>query len=216
MSATTKPSTSSPFGAAGMLRGLAWDVGLPLVAYYGLHLLGVGDWTALLAATALAGVRIVIGMVRDRELNPFATVMLVVFGLGLVLAFVTGDPRFVLLKNSIVTGAVGLVFLATTVVGRPLTLSAMKSFQPDRSAQMDQMYRTNPGVRRAHRISSAVWGVGLLLEALVRVPLIYALPVSVMVGLSEALTVVTFAGLIGWTVWYARRGQRRLASLGRG
>jgi hypothetical protein len=212
MSGTTEQATSSPFRAAGMLRGLGWDVGLPLVAYYGLHLLGVDDWTALLVATAVAGVRIVVGMLRDRELNPFATVMLVVFGLGVVLALVSGDARFVLLKNSIITGAVGLVFLVTTVVGRPLTLSASKSFQPERGAEMDEMYRTNPGVRHAHRLSSAVWGAGLLVEALVRVPLVYALPISVMVGLSEALSLATFAGLIGWTVWYARRGARRLAS----
>ncbi len=34
VSATTDSQTSSPFRAAGMLRGLAWDVGLPLVGYY--------------------------------------------------------------------------------------------------------------------------------------------------------------------------------------
>ncbi|MFD1532151.1 VC0807 family protein [Pseudonocardia aurantiaca] len=205
-------SSSSPFRAAGMLRGLAWDVGLPLVAYYGLHLLGVGDWTALLAATLLAGVRIVVGMVRERVLNPFATVMLVVFGLGVLLALVTGDAEFVLLKNSIITGAVGLVFLATSLVGRPLTLAASKSFQPERAAEIDEQYRTNPGARHAHRLSSTVWGAGLLLEALVRVPLIYALPISVMVGVSEALSVVTFGALIGWNIWYARRATRRLSS----
>ncbi len=115
--------------------------------------------------------------------------------------------EFVLLKNSIITGAVGLVFLVSTLVGRPLTLSATKSFQPERAAEIDEQYRTNPGARHAHRLSSAVWGAGLLLEALVRVPLIYALPISVMVGVSEVLTVVTFGALIGWSVWYARRAR---------
>jgi hypothetical protein len=98
-----------------------------------------------------------------------------VFGLGVLLALVTGDAEFVLLKNSIITGAVGLVFLATTLVGRPLTLSAMKSFQPERGAEIEEQYRSNPGARHAHRLSSAMWGAGLLLEAVVRVPLIYAL-----------------------------------------
>jgi len=32
-----------------LLRGLAWDVGLPVATYYALHLLGVSDWVALLA-----------------------------------------------------------------------------------------------------------------------------------------------------------------------
>ena len=53
-----------------------------------------------------------------------------------------------------------------------------------------------------------MWGGGLLLEALVRVPLIYTLPISVMVGISEAPSVATFGGLIAWNVWYARRASR--------
>lgn len=207
--ATTDRPTSAPFRPAAILHGLGWDVGLPLVAYYGLHLLGVGDWPALLAATVLAGLRIGWGALRDRRLNPFATVMLVVFGMGVLLALVSGDARFLLLKNSIVTAAVGLVFLATTFLGRPLTLSAAQSFQPDRRDEIEEAYRTTPDVRRGHRICSLVWGSGLVLEALVRVPLVYTLPISVMVGISEAMSVVTFAALIGWTVRYGRRARAR-------
>lgn len=207
--ATTDRPTSAPFRPAAILHGLGWDVGLPLVAYYGLHLLGVGDWPALLAATVLAGLRIGWGALRDRRLNPFATVMLVVFGMGVLLALASGDARFLLLKNSIVTAAVGLVFLATTFLGRPLTLSAAQSFQPDRRDEIEEAYRTTPDVRRGHRICSLVWGSGLVLEALVRVPLVYTLPISVMVGISEAMSVVTFAALIGWTVRYGRRARAR-------
>ena len=101
-----------------MLRGLAWDVGLPLAAYYALHVLGVSDWVALLGhrrwwrRCGSSG-----ALSRDRRLNPFATVMLLVFGIGLALAFVSGDPRFLLLKDSFVTGAVGLTFLVTALRG---------------------------------------------------------------------------------------------------
>jgi hypothetical protein len=195
-----------------MLRGLAADVGLPLLGYYVLHFLGVADWPALLAATALAAVRIVWVAVRERSLNLFATVMLVVFGLGVVLALVSGDARFLLLKNSIVTGSVGLVFLVTTLWGRPLSVAASESFQPDRREEIRREYDTNPYVRRGHKVSSTVWGAGLLLESLVRVPLIYLLPVSVMVGLGEALTVVVFAGLMAWTVWYRKQAAARIAA----
>jgi hypothetical protein len=188
-----------------MMRGLGWDVGLPLVGYYGLHLLGVADWPALLAATAVAAVRIVWVAVRERSLNLFATVMLVVFGLGVLLALVSGDARFLLLKNSIVTGSLGLLFLATAFWGTPLSLAASQSFQPARRAEIRREYDTEPLVRRGHRVSSTVWGAGLLTEALVRVPLVFLLPVSVMVGVGEAMSIATIAGLIGWTVWYVRR-----------
>ena len=102
------PTRRGPhFSPRLMVRGLAWDVGLPLVAYYALHFLGASDWVALLTASCAAALRIVWAAVRDRRLNLFAVVMLVVFGVGLALAFVGGDPRFLLLKDSFVTGAVG-------------------------------------------------------------------------------------------------------------
>ena len=193
-----------------LLRGLAWDVGLPLAAYYVLHLLGVADRPALLAATVLAAARIGWDAVRRRSLNVFATVMLLVLGLGLVLGLVSGDPRFLLLKNSVATAAIGLTYLVSVLVGTPLTLAAMQSFQPARRAELRRRYDADPRVRHGHRVSSTVWGAGLLAEALVRVPLVFLLPVSVMVGVGEALTVATFGGLIAWTVRYVRRSRAAL------
>lgn len=213
--AVTEPSPRSEaveFRPATMIRGLALDVGLPLVTYYVLHALGVADWPALLAASGVAAVRIGWDAARKRRLNLFATVMLVVFGIGLVLSLLSGDARFLLLKESITTGAVGLVFLATAFRGTPLTLAAMQSFAPARAATLTELFRTDPQVRRGVRFSSLVWGVGLLAESLVRVPLVYLLPVEVMVGLSTALSIAAFAGLGCWNVWYVRRSQRRMAA----
>ena len=125
-------------------------------------------------------------------------------------ALVSGDPRFLLLKNSVVTGAVGLVFLGTTLFGTPLTLAASQSFQPDRKAELRKAYETDPHVRRGHRLSSAVWGVGLILEALVRVPLVFLLPIDVMVALGEVLTIAVIGGLLAWNIWYVKRATARV------
>ncbi len=203
-------STRSDFHPRTLARGLAWDVGLPLVAYYGLHLAGVGDWAALLVATSAAAARIGWVAVREGTLNLFATVMLLVFGLGLGLTFLSGDARFLLLKASIVTAAVGTTFLITGLRGRrPLTLAAQQSWSPARAAELAHEYRTDPLTRRAHRVSSTVWGLGLLSEAILRVPLIYLLPITIMVGLSTAMMVATFGGLIMWQARYVARLRRR-------
>ena len=192
-----------------LLRGLAWDIGLPLATFYGLHLAGATDWVALLTASGAAAVRLVWGVVRDRRLNPFAVVMLVVFGVGLALALIGGDPRFLLLKDSATTAAVGLTFLVTTLLGRPLTYAAMQSFNPAQAAHLAQRYETDPRVRHGYRLTSLVWGIGLLVEATLRVPLIYLLPVSVMVAVSQAMMIAAFVLLIAWTSWYSRRAAAR-------
>jgi len=194
-----------------MIRGLAWDVGLPLTAYYLLHLAGASDWVALLAGTLAAGVRIVWVAARDRTWNPFATVILVSFLVGLGLAFVSGDPRFLLFKDSVLTGTIGICFLVSTAVGRPLTLAASQSWGEGSSGSLVANYDTDPLVRRGHRVCSLAWGFGLLAEALIRVPLIYLLPVKVMVGLSTAITVTAVSLLVAFTFGYIRHLRQRAA-----
>lgn len=189
-----------------MVRGLAWDVGLPVATYYALHLLGVSDWVALLAASGVAAARIVWSAIRERKLNQFALVMLLVYGLGFALAFVTGDPRTLLLKGSFVTAAVGAVFLATAIHGRrPLTLSAAQSFVPAKAEKLTELYATDARFRHSFRLTSTVWGVGLLAEATLRIPLVYLLPIDVAVGVTEAMFIAAFVLLMAWNGWYLKR-----------
>jgi hypothetical protein len=211
------PTATRVAGTSGrtMVRGLALDVGLPLVTYYVLHAAGVSNWFALLAATLLAGARIALVAVRQRVLNAFGLVMLVVFGLGLVLSFATGDVRFLVLKDSIGTGVLGLLFLCFALAGHPLTLAATRTWAPERAAAMAERYRTVPAVRHGHFIVSMVWGLALLTEALVRVLLVFLLPISVVVGLSSALVVVVIGSLMVWTLWYIRRARSALGVEGR-
>jgi hypothetical protein len=193
-----------------MVRGLAWDVGLPLMVFYGLHLAGVGDWLALLGATLAGAARMGWVAVRYRTLNSFAVVMLGVFGLGLGLAFVTGEPRFLLLQFSILTSFVGIMFLASAVWGRqPLTLAAVQHWVPSHAVEIVEEYRTDPGVRHAYRFSSTIWGLGLLTDAIARIPLVLLLPSSVVVELSNAMTLAILAGLIVWNIRYERAAARR-------
>jgi hypothetical protein len=194
--------TTGTGGLGVLIRSMVADLGLPVVAYYGLHAAGVGDAQALLAGTVAAGLRLVWVAVRNRTVSPFSLVMGAVFGIGLLFTLLTGDPRFLLVKHSAMSAAVGLAFLVTAFRARPLTLAAQQSFLPARAAQLAESFAASPEVRRGHRVASLVWGAGLLTEAVVRVVLVYLLPVDVMVGVSTALTVVTFAGLIGWNARY--------------
>lgn len=190
-------------GLAEMIRGLVWDLGLPLVTYYGLHAAGASDSAALLAGTAGAALRMAWVAVRSRTLSPFSMVMAAVFGVGLLFTLLTGDPRFLIIKHSAMATAIGLAFLVTALHGsRPLTLAAQQSFMPGKATELAEAYATNPDVRRGHRLASLVWGGGLLTEAAARAVLVYLLPIEVMVGVSTALTVVTFALLIAWNARY--------------
>ncbi|RKR13658.1 VC0807 family protein [Arthrobacter oryzae] len=195
-----------------LVRGLAWDVGLPLAAYYLLHFAGATDWAALLAATGAAACRLLWTAFKAHSLNPFALLMAIVFGLGLGLSFLTGDPRFLLLKDSAITGGIGVSFLVLAALGHPLTLDAAKTWSPERAGEMDLEFHGNPAVHRWHLKVSAVWGAALIAEASTRAVLVYLLPIDVMVGVSAALAVMVFAALIAWTVRDRRRRQAAWSS----
>jgi hypothetical protein len=140
--------------------------------------------------------------------------MLVVFGIGLILSSVSGDARLLLLKDSVTTAVVGLTFLVTSVRGTPLTLAAVQGFRPAERERIAEEYRTEPVARHLYRVSSRVWGIGLLADATLRVPLVYLLPISVMVGLSTVMMIATFGGLIVWNGWYVRRAMARVQRRG--
>lgn len=187
---------------ASALIGIAWDIGATLGVYYGLRLAGVSERTALLAATVVAATRLVWVAVRSRQITWFAALMLTVFGFGLLLTFLAGDARFLLLKDSIVTAGVGTVFLLSAMSGRPLTLSASQTTQPWRAAALDELFRSRADVRRRFVVNAVVWGVGLLLESAARIPLVYTLPFDTMVALSEALFWGTIGILTAWSLVY--------------
>jgi hypothetical protein len=215
MTATPVSPPASGASRRILARGLALDVGLPVVAYYALHAAGVSNWFALLAATLVAAARIALVAVRQRRLNALAFVMLVIYGLGLALTFATGDVRFLVLKDSVGTGVLGLLFLCFAVVGHPLTLAATQTWGGERAVAIAELYRTVPVVRHGHFVASMVWGFGLLAEAVLRVFLVFLLPISVVVGLSTALTVLVIGSLMVWTLWYMQEVRKALGEQAR-
>lgn len=199
--------------AAAPFVGLALDIGLPLVAYYALHAAGASDRDALLAATIAAGLRLIFVAIRRRRLTWFATMMLAIFGGGLALAFVGGDARVLLAKDSAGTATMGMVFLASLVGDRPLPLSASEGWSPARARQLESLYREEPAARRAIRITTLGWGVGLLFESVARIPLVLTVPISWAVGLSTAWMIIALAGLVAWNAGYLMHATRRSPAL---
>jgi hypothetical protein len=181
--------------------GLFWDVGLSLVAYYGLRALGASPYVALLGGTVTAGLRIGYVALRARRFDAFAAFLLVEFGVGLGFAFFTGDARFLVAKESFSTAIAGLIFLGSCAVGRPMVRYAAVRFRPE----LDQLWRTEPAVRRTFVVLTLGWGAGLLAEAAARLAIAYTLPVDTAAGLSQLLRFGGIGLLVLWTFASVKR-----------
>jgi intracellular septation protein A len=205
MTQTTAHTATTTAPRWSMFLSLFWDIGLSLVAYYGLRALGASPYVALLGGTVTAGLRIAYVWWRTRRFDGFAAFMLVEFGVGLGFALLTGDARFLVAKESFSTAIAGLIFLTSCGIGRPMVWHAAARFQPAAHAELDRRWRTEQRFQRVFRILTLGWGAGLLAEAVARVVVAYTLPVDAAAGLSQVLRFGTMGLLVLWTLAAVKR-----------
>jgi len=194
------------------------DVAPAVAAYYGCRAFGASEYLALLAAAGVGFLRVLYVALRQRKFDGFAAFTGTVFGLGLALSFIAGDPRLLLAVKSVTSAVAGLIFLGTCFTGRPAGFAVAKRFgaEDEETAQRwEVLYREVPAFRRVYLVMTVAWGVGLLAESVIRLPLVYLLPVDVAAGLSPVLLIGTIALLSWWSAWYGRRGEQAASTVTR-
>jgi len=150
---------------------------------------------ALGVSSVVPAVRTGWSVVKERAVNGLAALILVVNVVGLLLSFVAGDPRLMLAKDSGVSSVIGIGILVSVALGRPMMTAGMKPWLVKGIVERDDAWaRLQAGsedFRRAERRFSAVWGVVLLTECVLRVVGAYTLPVDTMVWAGSVVMVVS-------------------------
>lgn len=192
-----------------LLIGLLWDLGLPAAVYYSAHAIGYDVQTALTAAAVAALLRVAFVAILHRRLDAIAAVVGGTFAILLALSVLTDDPRILLAKESVLSGAAGLLLVGSCLIGKPLvyTLASKVSKAPD----WTERRRTDTAFRKHFFLLTALLGAVLLIDAIVRLVLIYSLPLDTMANLSPILHVGALALLAGCALWFRSRRQRAVA-----
>lgn len=171
------------------------DMALPVGLYYGLRSVGVGTYPALLVSALVPLLSAVVQFLRERRLDAMAVFVAVVILVGLAASLISGSARFVLAKDGWVTGAAGLWFLATVRARRPLAFVGARPLLEGRfrsdGTSWDVLWEEFPKFRRIWRVSTAIWGVAMIVDGLLRVLMAYTLPVDAVPGLGGLLWPVT-------------------------
>lgn len=187
-----------------------WDIGLVLGTYFGCRAAGLDDYLALVAATAMALLRTTYVLVRNRRLDGFSVAMFLIFGIGLLLSFITGDEKLLLASKSLTTAVLSMVLLGTVAVGRPAAFGVAKRFgaHGDEERQSwDHLYTAVPSFRRVYIVMTLVWAGILLAESALRLPLIYLLPLDAAVPASSVLLLASIGLIMFWSASYGKRGE---------
>jgi hypothetical protein len=183
----------APADLARGLRPLPLDVGVPLGSFYLLRdAFGLSVWLSLALSSVGPALRAVFGITAERKLNVLALLMLAVNVAGIAVSFLTGDPRAMIAKDSVISSVIAFAILASVAMRRPLMSAGLKPFvtrgTPERTAAWDRLSARSPRFRRFEMLFSAIWGLALLADCVARLAGAYALPVTTMVWLSTVLT----------------------------
>ncbi|NHN56287.1 hypothetical protein G9U51_10920 [Calidifontibacter sp. DB0510] len=195
----------------GLATMLAWDLAIPVLTYVVARLVGLSTTWALLASTIAAGVRMVYLIRRQGEVDGFSAFMVFVFAGGLALSWWTGDARFLLLKGCFATVVVGVIFAASSLVRRPLSFEVAKRLAAGDGHSRGELQRgwaESAAFRRGMYLMTSVWGLGLVVEALLRIVLIYRLDVDRAVIATTVVQIAAIALMGGWNVWFVEASRR--------
>jgi hypothetical protein len=185
----------------GLLVRVLLNAGVPLVLYLVLQPM-VGDVAALAIGAAVPAVATAAELAWRRRLDPVGVITLLAFVVVLVaFALTGGDPLVVKLHDTVLTGPLGLVLLASAVVRRPLLVVAWPLLRRGRPAPP----------RRVLAEATVLAGTVLTVQAALILVLALTLPTAAFLAVSRPAgwAVIAAGVLVGWVLRAAARSRGR-------
>ncbi|HYK31012.1 MAG TPA: VC0807 family protein [Streptosporangiaceae bacterium] len=195
-----------------------FDIAGPLVAYKVLRSSGMTAVTALLLSGVFPAFGVTIGAIRHRRVDAVGALVLAGIVVGTVTGLVSHSARLLLVEGSVPTAVFGLACLGSLWARYPLMFSFAKEFiGPDtaKGQEMTRLWRYD-GYRRVFRVITIVWGVAFLIEAALRVVIIYNTSTGTALAISKVTPFLFLAIMLAWTLAYGRlqrkKGERMAAA----
>lgn len=192
----------------GFLLELVVNLALPWVAYR-LAQPHWGEFGGLIASAAPPTLWSLVELARFRRTDALSLMVL----LGIVLSGVAmalgGGPRMLLLRESLISGAIGVVFLLSLPMRRPLMFylarATMAREAADGAARIETLWRERPVFVAAMRMMTLVWGIGLTGETALRAWMALTWPIERFLAVSPFIGYGIYGGLMLWTLRYRKK-----------
>ena len=172
-------ATSSPV-RGGRLRALLptlLDIVVPVILYFILKKVGFDDFWALTVAGVGTGLWTLYTTIKRRKLDWIGILVILEIILTIALLYTTNDPRVVAIKPAFYTALTGLYFLFTCFVGKPIVYLAVAPMategDPVRTEAYSLAWDESAKFRLIERMITAAFGIALLIEAVLRVFIVY-------------------------------------------
>ncbi|QCP50821.1 hypothetical protein FAZ95_17690 [Trinickia violacea] len=191
------------------LSALCINVLLPWLVYR--LVLRDSDYVHAVAASALPLIAwIAWDYFRLRHFDALSATVLACVALSFVLTLLGSAPQNRAIEAPMISGAVGVVLLLTFWLPRPLMFylarSTLAREDHDSALRFEERWRAHPEMAVPIKRMTVVWGVGLVLENLLRCWIVWTWTDKSRAALiSVTVSYAAYGVLTLWTVLYRRR-----------
>jgi hypothetical protein len=191
---------------------------IPLAVYYLVRHHVHSDADALIIAGIFPCLWVIVQFIRKRTIDLVGAVVLFGFVVGVLTSTLLGGNAYVLkARDSAFTALFGLACLGSLLVGdRPLIFYVGRFLSagddPAKIEAFDQLHDLPTG-RHTFRVLTAVWGVGLVIDACTRLSLAAIISTGPFLAISPVITGVCLGTMFIFTVFYSNRARQRGAAM---
>lgn len=205
----------------GIIVSIVINGAFPFLIYWVLtNRTSISPFLALVATGIPSLLHTLVGLLRQKRIDFLAGLVLAGIVISIIITVLGGDPKVYLIRESFFTITFGLVLLVSLALPRPIMFYLARHFasgnDPSNIVRFNSLWQEHENVRRRLRVMTAVWGIGLLLEATIRIILVIMLSVQQFLVLSPFVLYGITAILVIWTFRFGRSSRQRGTELERG
>jgi hypothetical protein len=179
----------------------------PYIVFTALHA-SFGDVDALIASAVPPLLWSLYELAKTRRVDAISVVVVSAILLTVGATFLGGPARLIQIRDALVTGTIGVMFLVTLVMEKPmifyLARAAMARGTAAGAAEYERVWE-RPGVPGVFRVLTLVWGSGLVVQTACMCWLAWIWPIGRYLLLSPFISFSIFGLLMLWSLSYIAR-----------
>jgi hypothetical protein len=149
----------------------------------------------------------VVSMIYQHHLDVFGIMVLIGLAVSIIGVLLGGNQQLLLIRESFVTGAIGLAFLLSLLLPKPLGYYFAKQFltanDPKKSESFTALWQ-QPRFQSVIRGGTIFWGLLLMGEFVLRVIMVLTLPIPVVLAVAPIVFNAFIFGGIGVSAIWAK------------
>jgi hypothetical protein len=186
-----------------LLLELAVNLLLPWLAYR-LAMPHWGETGGLIASAVPPVLWSLVELARFRRVDALSVIVLIGIVLSLGAMALGGSARMLLLRESLVSGAIGVAFLVSLALPRPLIFylarASVAREMTGGAERIDALWRDRASFAVSMRMMTAIWGAGLTAETVLRSWMAWTWPVERFLVVSPFISYGIYGALLLWTL----------------